>query len=195
LAKGHVLRGIFKYRVDVWPVVIVVATTLLALVPFAVALPTWLLVGLWAGVFYLRTFAPFCQHNHGHLPTFNVAALNWLFDVFLAQNTGYPTSLWELQHNRGHHRHFLTPDDDVAAITYPGTQTVMPRWVYALRGNLRIHRDAIRIGLAEGRAGRATLLPKLAFETLCQVAITIALWRANPLLATCFFIVPNFMSA
>jgi beta-carotene hydroxylase len=190
-----VLQGAFKYRVDIGPLLIVLATTSAALLPFLFDLPLWLIVPLWLGVFYGRTFIPFIQHNHGHLPTFNFKALNWLFDIGLAQNTGYPTALWELQHNRGHHRHFLTPDDDVAAITYRGTKTVMPRWVYAMRGNVRIHRDAIRIGLAEGRAGRPTLLPKLAFETLCQIVLTVALLRWNTPLAIAFFVIPNFLSA
>jgi beta-carotene hydroxylase len=179
----------------VGPVALVVAVSALALVPFVFSLPLWATLSLWALVFYARTFAAFAQHNHAHLSVFNWGALNFLYDVLLAQNTGYPTSLWELHHNRGHHRHFLSPDQDVAAITYPGTKQVMSRAMYALRGNLLIHRDSIRIGRAEGRAGKKTLLPKLLAETLLQSSLTLALLLWNWPVALAFVVVPNFLSA
>jgi fatty acid desaturase len=188
-------RGIFKYRVDVWPFAIVVVTLALSVLPFCVTLPIWLLGAVWVAVLYLRTFAPFIQHNHAHLPVFNARALNLAYDVLLAQNTGYATSLWELHHNRGHHRHFLDPDKDVATVNYPGTTTAMPRWYYALRGNLTIHRDAIRIGLDERRANRKSLLPKLSFELAVQIAITAVGFAMAPWLTLAFFIVPNALSA
>ena len=177
------------------PVALVVAVSALALAPFALALPSWAVCALWAIVFYGRTFAAFAQHNHAHLPAFNWPILNWAYDVLLTQNTGYPTALWELHHNRGHHRHFLTPELDVAAITYPGSQRVMSRWMYALRGNMLIHRDSIRIGLAEGRAGKKTLLPKLFLESALQVLLTAVLLVWNWQLALAFVILPNFLSA
>jgi fatty acid desaturase len=186
---------VLKYRIDAGPVALVVAVSALALVPFALSPPLWATVAIWALVFYARTFTPFAQHNHAHLPVFNWAPLNHLYDALLAQNTGYPTALWELHHNRGHHRHFLTPDRDVAATTYPGTTRVMSRLTYALRGNLLIHRDSIRIGRAEGRAGKRTLLPKLALETALQSALTLALLFWNWPLALAFVVVPNLLSA
>ena len=187
--------GLLKYSVDAVPITLVVATLALAVLPFCVHLPLWLLAAVWVAVLYLRTFAPFIQHNHAHLPVFNSRALNVLYDVLLAQNTGYATALWELQHNRGHHRHFLEPEKDVATVNYPGTNTPMPRWYYAVRGNLTIHRDAIRIGLDERRSNRKSLLPKLSFELFVQTAITaVGLW-ISPWLTLAFFVVPNALSA
>ena len=183
--------AVFKYRIDAWPVGIVLATTGLALVPFLWTMPRVLVAALWLAVVYLRTFCAFSQHNHAHLPVFHARALNRIYDAILTQNTGYPTALWELQHNRGHHRHYLTPEQDVAAVFYPGTRRVMPRWRYALRGNLTVHRDAIRIGLAERRAGRKSLLSKLAGEIVVQIAIASALVAFRPGLALAFFVAPN----
>lgn len=188
-------NGIFKYRVDQWPVGVVFFATALSLVPFFVHMPIWGLAINLAAVIYVRTFCPFAQHNHGHLPVFNSKILNWTYDALLAQNTGYPTALWELHHNRGHHRNFLTPEKDVAALTYPGTNKLMSRWMYALRGNLTIHRDSIRTGIQEGKEGKKTLLGKLAFETLVQTVLTLALLAWNPWLAVAFFIVPNLFSS
>jgi beta-carotene hydroxylase len=194
-AKQSVLRGVFKYRVDLGPVALVIAVSALALLPFVFSLPLWAALVLWALVFYARTFAAFAQHNHAHLAVFNWAPLNYLYDLLLTQNTGYPTSLWELHHNRGHHRHFLEPERDVAAITYPGSTRVMSRTMYALRGNLLIHRDSIRIGRAEGRAGKRTLLPKLALESALQALITGLLLWWNWQVALAFVLVPNLLSA
>jgi fatty acid desaturase len=188
-------RGLFKYSIDVWPVTIVLVTTATALLPFFVHLSLWVTCAIWAVVIYARTFVPFIQHNHAHLPVFRSKVLNGLFDVLLAQNTGYATALWELHHNRGHHRNFLDPKNDPAALTYPGSNVVMSRWMYALRGNVTIHRDSIRVGLAEGRAGRKTLLAKLTLELVVQTALTIVGLVYAPLLTLAFFVVPNAFSA
>lgn len=167
----------------------------LALLPFVVHMPLPAQLGLLALVLYVRTFAAFAQHNHAHLAVFNWWPLNALYDALLAQNTGYPTALWELHHNRGHHRHFLDPARDVGSIVLPGTTQVMSRARYALRGNLRIHYDAICIGWAEGRAGRKSLLPKLLAETLLQSLLTGLLLWWNWQLALAFVVLPNFLSA
>jgi fatty acid desaturase len=188
-------RGVLKYPVDALPITLVVATLALSILPFCVTMPVWALVGVWIAVLYLRTFAPFIQHNHAHLPVFNARPLNLLYDVLLAQNTGYATALWELHHNRGHHRNFLDPDKDVATVNYPGTTTAMPRWYYAVRGNLTIHRDAIRIGFDERRANRKSLLGKLSFELVVQLALTTIGFAISPWLTLGFFIVPNALSA
>ncbi len=184
-----------RYPVDALPVAVVVGTTALGLAPFVFHLPLAAVIGAWLLALYGRTFCAFGQHNHGHLPVFRSWLLNRVYDALLTQNTGYPTALWELQHTRGHHRHYLEPDADVARITYPGTKTVMPRLLYAVRGNLTVHRDAIRIGLAEGRAGKPTLLPKLAFELALQLAVLGGLLFWNAPLAIAFFVVPPALTA
>lgn len=198
MVNGHPTMNharLLKYPVDVWPVIIVAGTTALALVPFFVHLSPWIVGAMWAVIIYLRTFVPFIQHNHAHLPIFQSRLLNWAFDVLLAQNTGYATALWELHHNRGHHRNFLDPKNDVARLTYPNSDVVMSRWVYALRGNVTIHRDAVLVALAEGRARRKTLLPKLAMELGIQTALTVVGLVYAPILTIAFFIVPNLFTA
>jgi beta-carotene hydroxylase len=180
-----------RYPIDAYPVGIALGATALGLVPFVLVLPWWLVAAAWIGVAYLRTFCAFAQHNHAHLPVFRAPLLNRAFDVLLTLNTGYATAVWELQHVRGHHRQYLHPDGDVASPYRPGTREPVSRWLYALRGNLTIHRDAVRVGLAEGRAGRKTLLPKLAFELSVQLALTGLLVAWRPWLGVAFFVVPN----
>jgi beta-carotene hydroxylase len=187
--------GILRYSVDLWAVGLVAVVTGLISLPFLVPLTLWQLVLVGAAAAYLRTFCAFVQHNHAHLPIFRFGVLNVLFDAMLTQNTGYPTALWQLHHNLGHHRHFLSPDEDVAATNYPGTRVPMSRWVYAVRGNLTILRDAIRIGLREKAPKNRALLRKLVLEMLVQLAIIGALMMVNPLLTIFFFVIPSILTA
>lgn len=184
-------RGIFKYPADVWPVLVVTAVVGLSFVPFVVDMPLWALAGYWVFMLWARSFGPYAQHNHAHLPAFENRFLNRVFDTLLTQTTGYPTALWELHHNRGHHRHFLTPEKDVATVLDLETGKVVSQWWYALRGNLTIVRDSLRIDREEVAAGRRSLRGKLFTEFAIQTAITIALLAWDPLLTFAFFIVPN----
>lgn len=182
--------GIFRYRADFRPVLCVVLVLAASLLPFVVEMPLGLLLLYAVFVLYLHSYAPYAQHNHGHLPTFRNAPMNWLYDFMLTQCTGYPTAFWELHHVRGHHRHFLTPERDVARLTDLRTGQVVSRVWYALRGNLTILRDSIRIGLAERREGRKDLLPRLLTEVCVQLVVTAGLLWWKPWMALLFFILP-----
>lgn len=188
-------NGILKYKVDIWPVSIVALAFALSLLPLLVEMPLWVAAPFWVFVLWVRTHTPFAQHNQGHLPVFNSKTLNHIYDAFLTQTTGYPTALWELHHNRGHHRHFLNPERDVARIVHLDTGKTMSRWWYALQGNLTIHRDSVIIGINEGKEGKKTLLGKLAGEIVVQTIVTAGLIALNPVMAIAFFVVPNMLGA
>jgi fatty acid desaturase len=187
--------GIFKYRADARPFALVTLAFALSLAPFFFDLPWPAEVAYAIGLLAVRRYAPYAQHNHGHLPTFNSRALNAVYDFLLAQTTGYPTSQWELHHNRGHHRNYLTPELDVARIVDLKTGRPMARWWYAVRGFFTIARDCWRIGLTERRKGQKSLLPKWTIETVVQIAFTVALVYLSAWKATLFFIIPNVLSA
>jgi fatty acid desaturase len=188
-------NGILKYRADWRPVALVTGTFLACLVPFCFDFPLAANAALAFGLIYFRSYGPYAQHNHAHLAAFNWAPLNRVYDFLLTQLTGYPTSQWELHHNRGHHRHYLNPELDVARIVNLKTGRPMPRWWYAVRGNLTIARDSWKIGLAERRAGKKSLLAKWTVETTAQAAFTAAILWWSPWKALAFFIVPNVFSA
>ena len=187
--------GILKYSADLRSIGTVSAAVGFSLLPFTAHLPIWMLILCLIVAMYARTLCPYAQHNHAHLSVFNSKVLNHIYDVMLTQVTGYPTSQWELHHNRGHHRHFLRCELDVARVTHLKTGKVMSRWWYAIRGNFTILLDSIRIGVAEGREGKKTLLPKLFGEVVVQMVITFTLIYLNGWLAVVFFIVPNVAAA
>lgn len=191
--------GILRYPSDLRPVTMVCLALALSLAPLILqqlghlpSLPA--LVALWLVSLYVRTAAPYAQHNHGHLPAFRSAALNGLFDTILTQVTGYPTALWELHHNRGHHRTYLDPYSDVAGVIDPRTGRLRSRLWYAVRGNLTIVGDSYRIAQAEAARGRPAMLRKLGRELLVQLVLTAALLWWSPVLTLAYFIVPNLMA-
>jgi fatty acid desaturase len=186
-------KELFRYSSDLRPVLSVMGIVSLSLLPFLVPMSLPLLVPYALLVLYLRTYAPYAQHNHGHLPVFHSKVLNGLYDLFLSQCTGYATALWELHHVRGHHRNFLTPEKDVARITHLSTGQVMSRSWYSLRGNFTIVGDSFQIAREEVQAGKKDLAPKLRMELFFQLLITALLAVWNPWLTLTFFVLPNFV--
>src|SRR5579859_4052330 len=181
--------GILRYSIDIWPLLLVLTTAMLGLLPFVRPLPRWELAIVWAAAMYLRTFCPFVQHNHSHAPIFRPRLLNHVFDAILTQNTGYPTAIWQLHHSLGHHRQYLDPGHDVASPLVHGVP--MSRWAYAVRGNLTILRDSIRVGLSAKRPKHRALVVKLSCEIAIQLSIVGVLLSRSPCLTVAFFVLPN----
>jgi omega-6 fatty acid desaturase (delta-12 desaturase) len=170
---------------------LVLLATALSVVPFLCRLAWWQIAVLWIAAVYSRTFCAFIQHNHNHLPTFNGTIENRALDVLLSLNTGYASAIWQLHHNLGHHRHYLDWQSDVAALRHPRTGHVMSRFAYAVRGNLRIHADSLRIARAIDLPRHRHLATKLVVEVALQIALTaLFLWR-SPVLGVLFFVIPN----
>jgi fatty acid desaturase len=193
-AARSVSGGVLRYSIDVRAVLIVAVATVLSILPFVREMPWWQLAVIWVAVVYLRTFCAFIQHNHNHLSVFRPWLLNRIFDLVLAQHTGYASALWQLHHNLGHHRDYLDPGHDVASLLEPQSGLPRPRWRYAVRGNLTIHRDAIRIARASQLQRGRKLVYKLGFEVAAQCLIAVALLLVQPWLALAFFVLPNIIN-
>jgi beta-carotene hydroxylase len=186
-------RGLFRYDADRLSFLWVQVTLLLTLLPWLLPMPLWMLGVVAIPVFYLRSSCGYIHHNQGHLPIFWSKALNIVIDVELALLTGYVTPLWELQHARGHHRHYLTPDKDPASIIDRRSGRPMPRWKYCLFGNLTIIGDSWRIAGEEARHGRADARPRMVFEFVVAGAICVILCAQNWLYFAAFILVPNVL--
>src|ERR1700722_19801853 len=144
--------GLLRYPSDLGPLMIVALSAFLSLSPFLLAplaLPVWALVVLWFASLYARSHAPYAPHKLVHLAVFRARAPNVVYDAVLALVTGYPTALWELHHNIGHHQSFLDPKSDVASIVDPKTGRPVSRVWYMIRGNFTIAIDSLRIARRE----------------------------------------------
>ncbi len=188
----------FRYSSDVRPVAWVLAAATLSVSPLLLAhyraTAVWELTLLWLASLYARCRGPYSQHNHAHLPVFGARALNTAYDAVLTLITGYPTALWELHHNIGHHRNFLEPATDVASIIDPETKRPYTRLWYTIRGNCTIHRDSLRIAKAEAARGKPRLLHKLWFELALQGFVMGALLVWDAKLTVLFLVIPNILA-
>jgi beta-carotene hydroxylase len=190
--------GLLRYSADHRSLILVALAALLSLSPFLLAAfhPAALaLVVLWLASVYARSYAPYAQHNHAHLSVFRARPLNALYDAVLTLVTGYPTALWELHHNIGHHQNFLDPENDVASILDPATGRPVSRLWYALRGNGMILADSFRIARQLAARDKPKLLRKLRIELAVQVILLALLFVWNAKLAALFFVVPNLLAA
>jgi beta-carotene hydroxylase len=185
---------------DLRPVSLVLLAALLSLSPFLLALvhvplATWTLVGIWFASLYARSHGPYAQHNHAHLTVFHARPLNAAYDAVLTLVTGYPTALWELHHNIGHHQNFLDPKNDIASIVDPTTGRPYSRLWYTIRGNWMILADSFGIARREAARGKPRLLRKLVVELVLQGAVLSLLLVWNAKLALLFLILPNALAA
>jgi beta-carotene hydroxylase len=192
---------VLRYASDLRPLAIVSAAALLSASPFLASfafgapLPIWALGALWLASLYARSYCPYAQHNHAHLPVFRARAMNAIYDAVLTLVTGYPTALWELHHNIGHHQSFLDPKSDVASIVDAATGRPMSRFWYTVRGNWMILPDSFRIARRQATRGRPKLLRKLVAELVVQ-GLAMALFVAwSWQLALLFFVGPNLLAA
>jgi len=193
----------FRYSADVRPVAWVHLAALLSVSPLILTqlapltghtLAVWELTLIWLVSLYARCRGPYSQHNHAHLPVFGARALNTAYDAVLTLITGYPTALWELHHNVGHHRTFLEPETDPASNFDAKTGRLHSRLWYTIRGNATIHRDSFRIGKAEAQRGRPRLLQKLWFELALQMVVLGALLAWNAKLTVLFIVIPDLLA-
>jgi fatty acid desaturase len=187
----------FRYSADIRPVAWVTTALFLSLLPFVIdryhSLGPWEMSALWLVSIQARRRAPYSQHNHGHLPVFGSAALNTLYDAVLMLVTGYPTAMWELQHNLGHHRNLLDPNKDPAAIVDAKGRPYGRLW-YTIRGNCLILRDAVRIGRAEAARGKPRLLQKIRWELCLHTILLGLLCLASVKLTLIYFVFPNVLA-
>jgi beta-carotene hydroxylase len=191
--SGTRRRGLVRYGADWIPIAWVQVTLALSLLPWVLHLPLWALALGAVPVFWLRSSGAYIQHNQGHLAAFWSGPLNFVYDIELALMTGYVTPLWELQHSRGHHRHYLTPADDSASIVDGTTGRPMPRWRYCLIGNVTIIQDSWRIAKEEIAAGRADLRGKLVAQCVVASALAGLLCYANWFDFVSFILLPDIV--
>jgi len=189
--RGAARHGVLRYGADWMSILWIQATLALSLLPWMRHLSPWATALLIPPIFWLRSSGAYIQHNQGHLPVFWSGSLNFLYDLELALMTGYVTPLWELQHARGHHRHYLTPERDPASIIDRNTGEPMARWKYCLVGNFTIIRDSWRIAREEAAANRADLRPRLVAHLAVACAVAGLLCYVNWFAFVAFIVVPD----
>jgi fatty acid desaturase len=195
LAAAKRRRGLLRYGADGWSLLWIAGALGFSLLPWFVHMTNWQMLALGLPVFFFRSSCAYLQHNQGHLPAFWSKPLNWAYDLGLALMTGYITPMWELQHARGHHRHYLTPENDPARIQASKSDKPMSRWWYCVRGNFTIIGDSWRLAEVELAEGRADYRGKIIGQMLLAIAAAAVLLVLNWWAFLWFIVVPNLIVA
>jgi len=101
----------FKYKADILPITLIVASFLADVLVFFVA--PWFVALPWA-IAGLLPKACICawNHHHQHVATFKQKYLNRALEVVYALQTGALPMAWELHHNAGHHVNYMDQTKD-----------------------------------------------------------------------------------
>jgi beta-carotene hydroxylase len=192
--------GPFLHRVDIAPFAVVACIAAVQLVVFfrvdtALAQLAGIMV-LWPAT----TISIAIAHSHFHVRTFRSALLNWLFEFVLFYQSGMPSYGWPLNHNIGHHQHFLqqeasTPYRDEYYWLEPDG-SVTPRWRYLLRTaglaywyairNGRVRPDYVRKFAVVMALHAVVLAALLAYDPLGALACFVSVIVANMFVNTWF---------
>jgi beta-carotene hydroxylase len=129
-------------------------------------------------LFVVSTMVAPLGHHHQHVNVFRNGALNRIYDLVLALQTGAGPYTWVLHHNLGHHLNYLkqppgTPPDESHWARSDGTP--MGRVEYTLHLFFDHQRDVHRVGKHHPKVYRAFWLMRLPLY-----AVTGALLVAKP---------------
>ncbi|MEE9445204.1 MAG: fatty acid desaturase [Cocleimonas sp.] len=104
--------GIFRYKEDRWPVIIILSLSLLDFILYFTVESTALLLSYYLLMIIPKGVISAWNHHHQHLFTFRNTPLNRVLEFFYALHTGVTTHLWRLHHVLGHHLNFLDQEKD-----------------------------------------------------------------------------------
>lgn len=140
----------------------------------------WIMLGLLA----LSASAGSISHNHHHTHTFTLPWLNRIYEVIMFLETGVLPFAWTLHHNLGHHKHYLSPEDDTAPWMHKNGR-VMSRVYYDVVNAARIYPEVCRMGRQYPELYRRFKL--WAVVSLAVLGLLIAL---DPVKALLLFVLP-----
>lgn len=185
--------GVLRYPADRWPLAVVALAFVMCIVPLFHAFAPLPLAGYWLVVFVLRRIATAAQHGHAHLSVFRSSKiLNFVYDTLLAHETGLTTPEWELHHNRGHHRDYRNPAQDVFSVFDPETGRPVSRWRYSIGASLRCWGDSIRIAKEAGPVEKKNLLGRFWAHLAVQAGLIAVFTLINPAMGLLFAVLQTF---
>ena len=163
--------GIFRYKEDRWPVIIILSLSLLDFILYFTLESTTLLV-----VFYLLMIIPkgvisAWNHHHQHLFTFRNTALNRGLEFFYALHTGVTTHLWRLHHVLGHHLNFLDQEKDESR-----WKRKSGKQMGALEYTVNVAATAYPRGFGVGKKHPKQLKPFIIYSLITFAIVAVLIW-------------------
>ena len=180
--------GIFRYKEDRWPVIIILSLSLLDFILFFTVESTALLVSYYFLMIIPKGVISAWNHHHQHLFTFRSTALNRILEFFYALHTGVTTHLWRLHHVLGHHLNFLDQEKDES------------RWkrnngskMGALEYTLIVAATAYPRGYNVGKKHPKQLKPFVIYSAITFAIVALLMWY-KPLAGLFLFALPMITS-
>ena len=178
----------FRYKEDKWPVVIILAFSMLDFAAFFLLQNIWLLV-LYPLVFFIvKINISAWNHHHQHTPTFRHEALNRVLEFFYALHTGVTTNMWCLHHNIGHHVNFLDQNKDESGWKRKDGST-MGHLEYSFNVFSTAHYRAFKVGERFPKIQKKYLI----FTSLTFLIVGLLTWY-NPMQGLFIFVIPMILS-
>lgn len=181
-----------RHRLDCIPVGVCLGLLAFSIWPLSWHWSWWCLPYAFV-LLMLKNAALGAQHNHAHLKVFRWHGFNFVYDLLLAQLTGYSTPEWELQHARGHHRKYLNPLEDTTSPLDPKTGQNLGIWAFTWQGTLKSFPEALAVAQQDWQRGKKQSSFALWGHLFLQCGLTVLWLWLNPLMGAVFFLGSNLL--
>ena len=175
---------IFRYKVDIFPITIIVWFFLLDIFVYFFVLNIGFLIVYTLISILLKGFICPWNHHHQHTPTFFSPVLNRILEVVYWFQTGVIGYAWVLHHNLGHHLHYQDQTQDESAWKSPKWERYTPL-MYTLNVAITAYPRAWKVGKKYPQIQRYFL-----YMGILQILIFSILIAYRPLAGILIFFVP-----
>ncbi len=181
-------KGIFRYKEDFWPVIVIL---LLSLIDFVMYFVIDNIIVF--AVYYLLMIIPkgvisAWNHHHQHIFTFRNNSLNRFLEFFYALHTGVTTHLWRLHHVLGHHLNFLDQEKDESRWQDKQGHKMGP-----IAYTLNVALTAYPRGFRVGKRYPKQMKPFLVFSFVTFLGVALLVWF-KPVAGIFLFVLPMITS-
>ncbi len=186
--KAQKGTGIFRYKEDRWPVLIILLLSLLDLILYFTIDSLAVFVTYYLVMIIPKGIICAWNHHHQHIFTFRNSTLNRILEFFYALHTGVTTHLWRLHHVLGHHLNFLDQSKDESRWQRKdGSQ------MGALEYTFVVALTAYPRGYAVGKRHPKQLKPFLIYGVVTFILVALLTWY-HPMASLFLFVLPMFTS-
>ncbi len=178
----------FRYKEDRWPVVIVLALTVIDFILYFSVDSTAILTGYYLLMILPKGIICAWNHHHQHLFTFRHTTLNRGLELVYALHTGVTTHLWRLHHVLGHHLNFLDQEQDESRWKHKdGTR------MGVIEYTLNVALTAYTRGYGVGKKYPKQLKPFLIYTAITFTIVAVLVWY-KPVAGLILFVLPMITS-
>ena len=173
-----------RNRADTWPVLLIVALSILDLGLYLFVDQVWWLIPYLLIMIIPKACIAAWNHHHQHTRTFHWAIPNRILEVLYALHTGVTTNLWLLHHVLGHHHNYQDQTQDESRWQRrDGSQMGIFEYTFTVAVT------AYYRGYLVGRRYPAIYRIHLSYTLLTFAVVALLVWY-QPIQALILFVLP-----